>query len=61
MKLYTTEEEIKMLLETEPGRAFRMIVEKFGSKLYWHIRRLVIIHADADDALQNTFINAWKA
>lgn len=60
MKLYTTEEEIKMLLETEPGRAFRMIVEKFGSKLYWHIRRLVIIHADADDALQNTFINAWK-
>jgi RNA polymerase sigma-70 factor (ECF subfamily) len=30
-------------------------------RLYWHIRRLVIIHEDADDALQNTFINAWKS
>jgi len=36
-------------------------VEKYSSKLYWHIRRFVILHEDADDALQNTFINAWKA
>lgn len=60
MKPYASEDDIKMLLKSEPERAFRLIVEKFGSKLYWHIRRLVIIHADADDALQNTFINAWK-
>jgi RNA polymerase sigma-70 factor (ECF subfamily) len=32
----------------------------YSSKLYWHIRRLVILHEDADDALQNTFINAWR-
>ncbi len=38
-----------------------MIVEKYSSKLYWHIRRLVILHEDADDALQNTFINAWRS
>ena len=37
------------------------MVEKYSSRLYWHIRRLVIIHEDADDALQNTFINAWKS
>jgi len=35
-------------------------VEKYSSRLYWHIRRLVILHEDADDALQNTFLNAWK-
>jgi len=29
--------------------------------LYWHIRRLVILHEDANDALQNTFVNAWKS
>ena len=29
--------------------------------MYWHIRRLVILHEDADDALQNTFINAWRS
>lgn len=37
-----------------------MLVEMYSSKLYWHIRRLVILHEDADDALQNTFINAWR-
>jgi len=58
--VYHADDEIKACLETNPDRAFRLIVEKFGSKLYWHIRRLVIIHDDADDALQNTFINAWR-
>jgi RNA polymerase sigma-70 factor (ECF subfamily) len=37
-----------------------MLVEMYSSKLYWHIRRLVILHEDADDALQNTLINAWR-
>jgi len=37
-----------------------MIIETYGSKLYWHIRRMVITHEDADDALQNAFINAWR-
>lgn len=60
MNHYTTEDDIKRQLASDPEKAFRLIVDKFGSKLYWHIRRLVIIHADADDALQNTFINAWK-
>ncbi|MBN1107433.1 MAG: RNA polymerase sigma factor [Bacteroidales bacterium] len=37
-----------------------MLVEHYSRRLYWHIRRLVILHEDADDALQNTFMNAWK-
>lgn len=56
-----SDDEIKRLLIAEPDKAFRLIVDIYGSKLYWHIRRLVIIHDDADDALQNTFINAWKS
>lgn len=36
-------------------------MEKYSVRLYWHIRRLVILHEDADDALQNTFINVWKS
>jgi len=36
------------------------LVEIYSRKLYWHIRRLVILHEDADDALQNTFLNVWK-
>jgi RNA polymerase sigma-70 factor (ECF subfamily) len=56
----TSEEDIKQLIHSDAEKAFRMIIDMYGSKLYWHIRRIVIIHDDADDALQNTFINAWK-
>lgn len=52
--------DIFEILNTDLEKGFRIIVERYSSKLYWHIRRLVILHEDADDALQNTFINAWK-
>jgi RNA polymerase sigma-70 factor (ECF subfamily) len=55
------EDNITELLKTDRNKGFRLIVEKYSSRLYWHIRRLVIIHEDADDALQNTFINAWRS
>ncbi len=29
--------------------------------MYWHVRKIVLDHDDADDVLQNTFIKAWKA
>lgn len=40
--------------------AFTQLVKKYQQKLYWHIRRLVISHEDADDVIQNTFIKIWK-
>ena len=49
------------MLKRDLNKGFRLVVEKYSSKLYWHIRRLVILHEDADDALQNTFINAWRS
>ncbi|MBK7133199.1 MAG: RNA polymerase sigma factor [Bacteroidales bacterium] len=54
-------DNIADLLKTDLNKGFRLLVEKYSSKLYWHIRRLVILHEDADDALQNTFINAWRS
>jgi RNA polymerase sigma-70 factor (ECF subfamily) len=48
------------LLKTDVNKGFRIVVERYSSKLYWHIRRILILHEDADDALQNTFINAWR-
>jgi len=41
-------------------RAFSKLVAKYQEKLYWHIRRMVSIHDDADDVLQNVFIKIWK-
>jgi RNA polymerase sigma factor (sigma-70 family) len=55
------DDNISELLKTDLNQGFRLLVEKYSQRLYWHIRRLVILHEDADDALQNTFINVWKS
>ena len=55
------DDNIIELLGTDLNKGFRLLVETYNQKLYWHIRRLVILHEDADDALQNTFINVWKS
>jgi RNA polymerase sigma factor (sigma-70 family) len=41
-------------------RAFTAILKKYQEKLYWHIRRMVVEHEDANDVLQNMFVKAWK-
>lgn len=39
---------------------FTQILKKYQERLYWHIRRIVVVHEDADDILQNMFIKVWK-
>ncbi|MEH6656592.1 RNA polymerase sigma factor [Leeuwenhoekiella marinoflava] len=39
---------------------FEDLVSEYKERLYWHIRRMVISHEDADDVLQNTFIKVFK-
>lgn len=41
--------------------AFTHIIKKYQEKLYWHIRRMVVQHEDANDVLQNMFIKVWNA
>lgn len=41
-------------------RGFRLLMAQYRERLYWHIRRMVLIHDDADDILQNTFIKVYK-
>jgi len=41
-------------------QAFRALVTKYQERLYLHIRRMKIEHADADDVLQNTFIKVYR-
>jgi RNA polymerase sigma factor (sigma-70 family) len=40
--------------------AFTGIIKKYQERLYWHIRRMVVTHDDANDVVQNTFIKVWK-
>lgn len=58
----TDDKELLMLFR-EPStkeRAFTNIIKKYQEKLYWHIRRMVVEHEDANDVLQNMFIKVWK-
>jgi RNA polymerase sigma-70 factor (ECF subfamily) len=42
-------------------KGFRALIQKYQQKLYWHIRRMVLNHDDADDVLQNTFIKVYRS
>lgn len=41
-------------------KAFTALVKKYQEKIYWHIRRMVVTHDDANDVLQNMFIKVWN-
>ncbi len=40
--------------------AFSLLLKKYQQKVYWHIRRMVLNHDDADDLVQDVFIKVWK-
>lgn len=57
-----SERRIKSLIaEGDTRKAFAFIVDKYSESLYWKIRHIVLIHDDANDILQNTFLKAWQA
>ena len=41
-------------------KAFTSIIKKYQEQLYWHVRRMVIEHEDANDVLQNVFLRVWN-
>ena len=60
--LSVSDESIARLLcdDNHVEEAVRLIMKKYGEPLYWHIRRMVVAHDDAEDALQETMINVYK-
>ena len=49
------------LKQSEYEKAFNGIVSSYTVSLYWHIRRFLCCHEDADDLLQDIFIKIWSA
>ncbi len=47
--------------ESTKERAFTKIMKKYQERLYWHVRRMVGGHEDANDVIQNMFIKVWKS
>jgi RNA polymerase sigma-70 factor (ECF subfamily) len=56
------EQEIMNQLKDPKTRrkAFEQLVNQYSEQLYWQIRRIVLLHEDADDVLQNVFLKAWS-
>lgn len=57
----TTDNNIIRLMDEAPEQGIRALMRKYGQPVYWHIRRLVVAHADAEDAAQEAFIRIYKA
>ncbi len=50
----------KLQNKATQAQAFEELVNTYKERLYWHVRRIVLNHDDADDVLQNTFIKVYK-
>ncbi len=50
----------KFATERSREEAFSALVSKYQEKIYWHVRRMVVDHDDADDLVQEIFIKVWK-
>jgi RNA polymerase sigma-70 factor (ECF subfamily) len=41
-------------------RGFRILLGQYKEKIYWHIRRILYDHEEANDVTQDVFIKVWK-
>ena len=57
-----SDEQILLLLEKPRTheRGFRLLMEKYQERLYWHVRRMVHEHEDANDVIQNCFLKVYR-
>ncbi|MDX2003223.1 MAG: RNA polymerase sigma factor [Chitinophagales bacterium] len=57
-----TDEQIldAFIKEATREQAFGWLLQKYQQRLYWQIRRMVIVHDDADDVIQNVMMKVWR-
>lgn len=56
------DKELLAKIKNEDSRnyGFNLLVQKYQERIYWHIRKMVIDHDDADDVTQDVFIKVYK-
>ena len=57
----TDDNQIIPLIRENAEKGFRLLMAKYKEPVYWHIRRLVVSHADAQDATQDTFLRIFRS
>jgi len=59
--MMTNDKEIIRTMRENAERGFRLLMATYKEPLYWHIRRLVVSHDDAQDAAQETLIRIFRS
>ena len=57
----TDDKEIINLIGRDPNGGFRQLMGKYQEAVYWHVRRMVVSHDDAQDAAQETFVRVYRS
>lgn len=57
----TDDKDIVKAVKVNPQKGFRLLMAKYREPLYWHIRRIVVSHDDAEDASQETFVRIYRS
>ena len=54
------DKEIIQAIRQNAEKGFRLLMVRYKEPVYWHIRRLVVSHADAQDAAQEAFVRVFR-
>jgi len=55
-----TDQSLLKTFKSDPHKGFNLIVQTHQERLYWHVRKMVIDHDDANDVMQNVLVKVWK-
>ncbi len=55
------DKDIIRAIREKSETGFRLLMQKYKQPVYWHIRRLVVAHDDAQDATQEAFIRIFRS
>ena len=56
-----SDKDIILAMKRHPDKGFRLLMDAYKEPVYWHIRRLVVAHADAQDVAQETFVRIFRS
>lgn len=57
----TDEDKIYDACMDNKNRGFRMLMDAYQKSVYFFVRRMVVVHDDAEDVTQETFIRVYRS
>lgn len=57
----TDDDELVALARSKPEKGFKLLMARYAETVYWHVRRLLVSHDDAQDVTQETFVRVFRS